>query len=114
MTRMEFFTLVMRAALSTMPQITMLRLMLAMVSEADGWIRSDRSITLRSIFSMDTGKEGPIEDGDGIVWTPDLEDIVREKVSSVEDVGSEGKLAEETESAGGGGEVMGLDEDVGE
>lgn len=80
-------------------------------------MRSDRSMTLRSIFSMDTVEEGPIEDGGGIVWTSDLDDIVREEAGAVEDVGSAGledRLVEEAESAVGGDEVTGFDEKFGE
>lgn len=117
MTRTELVTLVMRAALSTMPQMMTLRLILTTVREADGWMSSDKSTTLRSTFSIDTGEEGPIEDGGGIVWISDLDDIVREETGAVEyagSTGSEDRMVEETESADGGGEVMGFDENIGE
>lgn len=115
MTRTEFLTLVMSAALSTMPQMMTLRLMLTMVREAQGWMRPERSITLRSISSMDTGEEGPIEDGGGIMWTSVLYDIIREDAGVVENAGSAGwedRLVEEAESTDGGGKVRGPDEKV--
>lgn len=89
--------------------------MLTTVREADGQVRSDRSITLRSIFSMDTGEERPIEDDGGIMWSSDLDDIVKE-AGAVEDAGStgsKGRFVEEAELAGSGGEAMGFDRNIG-
>ena len=79
-------------------------------------MRSDRSITLRSIFSMDTGEEGPIADDGGMTWSPDLDDIFKE-AGAVEDAGStgsQGGFGEEAPLAGSGGEVIGFDKPVGE
>lgn len=91
--------------------------MSTMVREADGRVRSDRSITLRSIFSMDTGEEGPIEDGGGITWSSYLDDIVKDVAGAVGDAGSAGskdRFVEEAEPAGSGGEAIGFDKNIGE
>lgn len=112
-TSTESVTLVMRAALSTMPQMIRLRLTFTTVREADGRVRSDRSITLRSIFSMDTGEERPIADDGGMTWSSDLDDIFKE-AGAVEDAGSQGGFGEEAPLAGSGGGVIGFDKPVGE